>query len=78
MLKAIKTTGEAMRSTLSGRENIVARRYVVLFFYDNTKKHIMLSIVMDIQHKYGEIGHREDNALVTECMVNTNKRKNSN
>lgn len=66
-----------MRSTLSGRENIVARRYVVLFFMI-IQKHIMLSIGMDIEHKYGEIGYREDNALVTECIVNTNNSKNSN
>ncbi|XP_063709223.1 relaxin receptor 2-like [Culicoides brevitarsis] len=34
MLKAIKTTGEAMRSTLSGRENIVARRFAVIVATD--------------------------------------------
>lgn len=31
MLQAIRGSGEAMRSTLSGRENAVARRYNFVF-----------------------------------------------
>lgn len=32
MLQAIRGSGEAMRSTLSGRESVVATRYSIIFY----------------------------------------------